>query len=125
MITSECITDLNFLRPAARPRVFFKSHSPSVEWTTRAHVSTLFVSKAARTSFLHEECFPRLVARDEVIPTDELRPSLAGSADLVRCVVELASSRKLRASLRVMRFGDHGLSHGPGIASRSIREASA
>src|SRR5215813_12570184 len=75
MITSDFITESKFWVPADSPIVFFKPY-PVGEWQTRAHVSTLLLPNAARTSFWTRNV-SSFVQRDDVMPPIAPRPYFA------------------------------------------------
>jgi hypothetical protein len=74
-MTSASSTDAKSCVPAEVPRVVFSPY-PVGEWQTRAHVSTLLLPNAARTSFWTRKV-SSFVHLEEVMPPMESRPYFA------------------------------------------------
>jgi hypothetical protein len=75
MMTSAFMTESNACVPADSPSVLLRPY-PVGEWHTRAHVSTLLLPNAARTSFC-TRYVSSLVQRDDVMPPIESLPYVA------------------------------------------------
>src|SRR5258708_31705627 len=71
-MTSDASTESKSCVPADVPNVAFSPY-PVGEWQTRAHVSTLLLPNAARTSFCTRNV-SSFVHRDDVIPPTESSP---------------------------------------------------